>query len=105
MKKDVEYQIIVGCNDSFLKIEYVKDHELSDIIVDFFSRQNVNFSLLKINGGYLYDDGSFVLENGVCITIIGSSDEKILRLAKTFKMFMYQENVLVIKNKVETKII
>lgn len=105
MKKDVEYQIIVGCNDSFLKIEYVKDHELSDIIVDFFSRKNIDFSLLKMNGGYLYDDGSFVLENGVCITIIGSSDEKILKLAKTFKMFMFQENVLVIKNKVETKII
>ena len=105
MKNDVEYQIIVGCNDSFLKIEYVKDHELSDIIVNFFSRQNINFSLLRINGGYLYDDGSFVLENGVCITIIGSSDEKILRLAKTLKMFMFQENVLVIKNKLETKII
>lgn len=105
MKKDVEYQIIVGCNDSFFKTEYVKDHELSDIIVDFFSRQNINFSLLKINGGYLYDNGSFVIENGVCITIIGSSDEKILRLAETLKMFMYQENVLVIKNKLETKII
>ena len=105
MEKAIQYQIIVDCNDFFLKTEYVKDHELSDIIVNFFSRQNINFSLLKINGGYLYDDGSFVLENGVCITIIGSSDEKILRLAKTLKMFMFQENVLVIKNKLETKII
>lgn len=105
MKKDVEYQIIVGCNDSFLKSEYVKDHELSDMIVDFFARYNIDFSLLKINGGYLYSDGSFVLENGVSITIMGSSDEKILRLAETLKMFMYQENVLVIKNKLETKII
>ena len=105
MKKDVEYQIIVGCNDSSLKIEYVKDHELSDIIVNFFSRQNINFSLLKINGGYLYDDGSFVLENGICVAIIGSTDEKILKLAKALKMFMCQENVLVIKSKLDTKII
>lgn len=105
MKKDVEYQIIIGCNDSLIKSEYVKDHELSDIIVDFFARYNIDFSLLKINGGYLYNDGSFVLENGICVTIIGSIDEKILKIAKAFKMFMCQENVLVIKSKLDTKII
>ena len=105
MKKDVEYQIIVGCNDTFLKSEYVKDHELSDIFVDFFARYNIDFSLLKINGGYLYNDGSFVIENGICATIIGSTDEKILKLAKIIKMFMCQENVLVIKSKLDAKII
>ena len=105
MKKDVEYQIIVGCNDPFLKSEYVKDHELSDVFVNFFAKYNIDFSLLKINGGYLYNDGSFVIENGICVTIIGSADEKILRLAKIIKMFMCQENVLVIKSKLDTKII
>ena len=105
MKKDVEYQIIVGCNDPFLKSEYVKEYELSDTIVDFFARHNIDFSLLKTSGGYLYNDGSYVLENGICVSIIGSNDEMILTLAKSFKMLMCQENVFVIKNKLETKII
>ncbi len=74
-KKDVEYQIIIGCNDPFLKSEYVKGHELSDTIVDFFARYNIDFSLLKINDGYLYNDGSFVLENGICVSITGSTLE------------------------------
>lgn len=104
MKQDTEYQIIIGCNDSFSKDEYVKYDELSKIIVDFFRRKEVDFSLLKQDGGYLYNDGSFVLENGVCVTIIGADDTKIINLAKSFKMIMNQDEVLVIKNKIAARI-
>lgn len=105
MKQDIEYQIIVGCNDSFSRDEFVKYDELKKIIVDFFQRKEVDFSLLKQDGGFLYNDGEFVMENGVCVTIIGADDERIMSLAKSLKMFMNQERILVIKNKLETKII
>ena len=105
MEKDVEYQIIVGCNDSLLRNEFVKDDELSNIVTNFFFRERIDFSLMKISGGYLYSDGSFFLENGVCVTIIGSSDKKILKLANLLKMFMCQDNVLVLKNRLETTVI
>ena len=105
MKQNIEYQIIIGCNDSCFKGEYVSDEELSKMIVDYFSRMEINFSLMKLNGGYLYENSDFVFENCVCITIIGSNDEKIIGLAKTLKMYMNQETVLIIKNKLKNETI
>ena len=105
MNQDVEYQIIVGCNDPYLNNEIVNDEELSKMIVGFFSKKETNFSLLRLNGGYSYESGNFVFENGVCVTIIGSDDEKIISLAKALKMYMYQESVLIVKNKLEKEII
>lgn len=105
MNQDVEYQIIIGCNDPYLNNEYVNDEELSKTIVNFFLRKETNFSLLRLNGGYSYERGYFVSENGVCVTIIGSDDEKIISLAKAFKMYMNQETVLIVKNKLQKEII
>ena len=105
MNVDTEYQIIIGCNDPYTRGEYVSNEELSKTIVDFFSREETNFSLLRLNGGYLYDNTDFVFENSVCVNIIGSDDSKIVRLAKAIKMYMNQESVLIIKNKLSNKII
>lgn len=105
MNHDVEYQIIVGCNDPYLNNEFVNDEELSKTIVDFFSKKETNFSLLRLNGGYSYESSNYVFENGVCVTIIGSDDEKIISLAKAFKMYMNQEAVLIVKNKLQKEII
>lgn len=105
MDQNVEYQIIIGCNDLHTKSEYVSDEELSKTIVDFFSRNETDFSLSRITGGYLYERNDFVFENSVCITIIGSDDRKIVDLAKAFKMYMNQETVLIIKNKLQNEII
>ena len=105
MNKDIEYQIIIGCNDPLIKKEYVGDEELSKTIVSFFKRKEIDFSLFRLTGGYLYESGSFVFENGVCITIIGSDDSKIVSLAKALKMYMNQETVLIFKNKLQNGII
>ena len=45
-----EYQIIIGCDDKHLKREYVPQKELIDIVVNFFKRNNVDFSLFKMSG-------------------------------------------------------
>ena len=105
MNHNIEYQIIIGCNDPHIKHEYVGDEELSKIIVSFFSRKETDFSLLKLTGGYFYKNNDFVFENAVCVTIIGSDDKKIMGLAKAFKMYMNQEAVLIIKNKLDNEIV
>ena len=105
MNQNIEYQIIIGCNDHHTKGEYVSDEELSKTIVDFFTRKEIDFSLLKLTGGYLYKGSGFVFENSVCITIVGSDDRKIVRLAKAFKMYMNQETVLITKNKLQNEMI
>lgn len=102
MSETSEYEIFIGCTDSQTRNELVHEEELMDMISSFFARNEIDFSLLKIEGGYLYEDGSFVMEDGVCINIIGDSDIDIISLAKSFSMFMNQESVLITRNNVKS---
>ena len=99
-----EYQIFVGCDDFHLKKEYVHPKELIEMITSFFKRYEVDFSLYEMSGGYLYSDGKFTIENGVCLSLIGIDEESAIRLTKALKMFMNQENCLLLKSKLESRI-
>ena len=61
------------------------------------------FLSFPTKGGYLHDDGWFVRENTLCISIIGSSDIDIIKFAKNLSMYMNQENSMVVKQYIQTK--
>ncbi len=105
MKTSEEYQIFIGCHDAQINNELVKDYELSDIISNFFMRNEVDFSLLKMAGGYLYKDGTFVFENGVIISIVGAKEKEVVKLGKILSKYMNQESSLIIKNIVGARIL
>ncbi len=105
MKTSEEYQIFIGCHDAQIDNELVKDHELSDVISNFFTRKEVDFSLLKMVGGYLYNDGTFIFENGVIISIVGAKAKEVVKLGKLLSMYMNQESSLIIRNKVGARIL
>lgn len=101
---NVEYQIYIGCIDNQLRDrELVSEDELRDMVSSFFERNKIDFSILSAKGGYLHDDGWFVRENTLCISIIGSSDIDIIKLAKNLSMYMNQENAMVVKEYIQTK--
>ena len=104
LKETTEFEIYIGCNDSQIQDEIVSREELEDIVVSFFERNNIDFSLLHANGGYLSKDGIFVLEDSLCISIIGDSDLDILELARNLSMYMNQETAMVIKTREKSKI-
>lgn len=102
MKDNMEYQIFIGCHDSQLQDEFVSGQELTELVVNYFRRKEINFSMHHVHGGYIYDDGSFVSENSLCVNIIGTHGFDILDLAGKLSMLMNQEHVLVVKNHVRT---
>ncbi|MBE6997955.1 MAG: hypothetical protein E7427_07280 [Ruminococcaceae bacterium] len=93
-----EYQIYIGCHDRHTRGELVKEQELREMVVSFFRRKKIDFSVLSAKGGYRHDDGSFVVENTLCIDIIGALEMDIIGLARSLSMFMNQENVLVTRS-------
>lgn len=93
-----EYQIYIGCHDRCTRDELVKERELREMVVSFFRRKRIDFSMLSAKGGYRHSDGDFVTEDTLCIDIIGASEMDIVSLAKSLSMFMNQENVLVTRN-------
>ena len=98
MKDNTEYQIFIGCHDSQLQEEYVSEDELKEMVVQFFERKKINYSMFSAKGGYLHKDGRFISENSICINIIGSYDLDIIKLAKNLSMYMNQECSLIVKD-------
>ena len=103
MRDNVEYQIFIGCSDSYSKKEIISEEKLKELIADFFERKKIDFTMLSAKGGYRHNDGTFITENTLYINIIGASDLDIIRLSKSLSMFMNQERSLIVKNKVKTE--
>ena len=93
-----EYQIYIGCRDRQTRGSLVKEQGLREMVVSFFRRKKIDFSVLSAKGGYRFDDGSFVVEDTLCIDIIGALEMDIIGLARSLSMFMNQENVLVTRS-------
>lgn len=99
-----EYELFVGLHDAMINDELIKEKELEEMIIGFFEKQKVDFTIFKCEGGYLYDDKNFVLENSLCINIIGVSENNMIHLAKAVSMFMNQESVLLVRTKIKSVI-
>ena len=103
MRNSVEYQIYIGCNDVSLHGEVVTRETLTQMVVRFFTDRQIDFSLVPTKGGFLHDDGWYSVEDTLCINIIGSSEDDIIKLGKSIKMIMNQECVLIVKNDLQTE--
>lgn len=77
--------------------------DLTKRLAEFFSEYKLGFSLSHIIGGYISDDGKFVIEKSIRVTAMGLySDEQFKLFTDGFKKLFNQESVLVCKQRVET---
>lgn len=53
------------------------------------------------DGGYIHDNGTYVLEKSVCIVFIDPDEQLIEEVAKDLCAFMNQESVMVTVEEVE----
>ena len=104
MRDTVEYQILIGCNDSQLKKEVVTIEELIERLTCLFECEKINFSIIRATGGYCNNEW-YVTENSLCINIIGEANFDIIKFSKSISMFMNQKHILIVKNVLEEKFI
>lgn len=103
MKENVEYKIFIGCSDSQVRDEIIPEQELREMVVQFFERYEIDFSMLSAKGGYLHEDGRFMIEDTLIVDIIGAGDLDIIRLANGLSMFMNQECSLIVRHALKTE--
>lgn len=77
--------------------------DLTKRLEEYFCDYRFGFSLSHQIGGYMSDDGKFVLEKSIRITTIGLySDDQYKLFINGFKKLFDQESVLVCKQKIES---
>ena len=87
--------IYIGLNDSVTHEQIHETEKYIDILKIVCQNYHVAFSVYQVNGGYFHDDGSYVEENTLVLTIIDVPKETIQEIAQDLCAFFHQESVMV----------
>ena len=100
-----QVSIYVGLNDSETYKQEFDTEKYISILKTVCKNYRVAFSMHQVNGGYIHDDGTFVEENTLVLTLIDTDDDIIHEIAKDLCVFFHQESVLVSTGEAEIQFI
>ena len=105
MDKVKKTEIYVGLNDSeTYEQRFITDKYLS-ILKNVCKNYGVAFSVSTINGGYFHENGTYVEENSLVLTLLDTPSETISEIAKDLCVFFNQESVLLTESAAEVRYI
>ena len=91
----LESRIYVGLNDKDSHEQHFDTEKCKSIMKAICKDYRTAFSLQVIEGGYYHDDGSWVEENSLLITLIGTPEKTVYKIAKAVCRFFNQESVMI----------
>ena len=72
------------------------------ILKDVCRNYHVGFSVSAGQGGYFFEDGSYVQETTLVLSLIDADVDTVNEIAKDLCVFFRQESVLITENKVRS---
>ena len=91
----LESRIYVGLDDKDSHEQHYDTEHYKTMLKTVCRDYNVPFSMQVIEGGYFHDDGSWVEENSLLITLIGIPKKTVYRVAKDLCTLFNQESVMI----------
>lgn len=100
-KKKKKYTISVGFLDKDERIQKIQTEKIVRLVANCCKAYSMAFSSYIQDGGYIHDDGEYVLEKSVCIVFIDPDVKLVEEVAKDLCAFMNQESVMVTVEEVD----
>ncbi len=88
-------EIYVGLNDAQSHEQIFKTEKYLSILKKVCYSYHVAFSVHTVDGGYFHEDGSFVEERTLALTLMDVPEETVKEIAKDLCVFFHQESVMV----------
>ena len=85
----------VGLNDRYTGAQKYSTEKYLSILKKVCYSYHVAFSVQVINGGFFHEDGRFVEESTLSLTLADVPEQTILEIAKDLCVFFNQESVMV----------
>ena len=95
------YTITVGLKDKDEKIQKVQTEKILRLVHNCCKGYGMAFSSYLQDGGYIHDNGEYVLEKSVCIVFIDPNESLVEEVGKDLCAFLNQESVIVTVDEVE----
>lgn len=97
-----ETKIYVGLNDAYEHEQLFETSKYIKVLRTVCKNYGVAFSVASIGGGYFHEDGTYVDENTLVLTLIDVDDSIITEIARDLCIFFRQESVMITKGEIET---
>ena len=99
------YDIYLGCKNTDYKDENTRA-QVKKQISKILCQSQLGFSITNQLGGYLHEDGTYIIEDSLKITLIGDIEKAELeKYVKALKDEYNQEKILVISRNIDVSYI
>ena len=95
MEEVKQAMIYIGLNDSITHVQKFETDRYISILKNVCKSYKVAFSMNVIDGGYFHEDGSYVEEKTLTLTLLGVEEDMVEGIAKDLCAFFNQESVMV----------
>ena len=95
MEEVKQAMIYIGLNDSITHVQKFETDRYISILKNVCKSYKVAFSMNVIDGGYFHEDGSYVEEKTLTLTLLGVEEDMVEEIAKDLCAFFNQESVMV----------
>ena len=103
--KTRQAKIYVGLNDATKHEQLFEKERYVSVLKNVCRSYHTAFSYDVINGGYFHEDGTYVEENSLELTLLDVSDELVKEIAKDLCAFFHQESVMAVYSEPEVEFI
>jgi hypothetical protein len=95
MNKVRQANIYIGLKDSEVYEQLFETEKYISILKNVCKAYRVAFSMNRINGGYFHEDGTYVEEESLVLTLLDVDEKTIEEISKDLCAFFNQESVMV----------
>ena len=88
-------RIYVGLNDAETHEQKFGTEKYLSVLKNVCRAYHVAFSVNEMNGGYFHEDGTYVEEQSLALTLIDVPRPVIREIAQDLCVFFHQESVMV----------
>lgn len=95
-----ETKIYVGLNDLSTNTQLFEHETYMSVLRNVCYAYKVPFSFHVQDGGYICDNGDYVRESSLVLTLVGAEAAIVNDIAKDLCAFFHQESVLITENEI-----
>ena len=103
--KQLKYEIIIGLKDKDTYHQMLPTSKFVEIVTSVCKKNNIGFSMHVMDGGYIHNNGTYILENSLNISLVYITKRQALKIASILKELFNQETVIVLEQKTDSYII
>jgi len=92
------YTLCIGLSDKDSKVQEFDTERFMAVVTNVCTGYRVGYSYTMSYGGYIHEDGTYVNENSILLSLVGLPENLIDRIATDLCKYFNQESVLVIRD-------